>query len=360
MSDDKNSCQYFLAGHATKTAAQDFLALSRWCEKNNIEHDVYGSGDTLQAFEQEIAQLLGFEAGLFVITGTMAQAVVLDAVCEQVSNPVVAMHSSCHINKHEAQNFQFLRRFTALPTGNAYQPWLTSDLASHADNITAAVYELPMREIGGQLPQWEQLQDIKDHCQQHDIHLHMDGARLWEAAAYYGKTHAEIADGFQSVYVSFYKGIGAFAGAMLLGKQTLIDKARIRVKREGGNVFKRSPYAFSAMMQFEQRLEQMPTLFDRTQQLYLLLQKYSPSLQLNPSAPQSNMLHVHLSMNVDEAEKMRSKLAHELGIWLCNGFQVGTLPNSCYFEWYVGDNALNLSDEIIIQALEFVHKFNQK
>ncbi|QTG97618.1 threonine aldolase, partial [Vibrio furnissii] len=95
----------------------------------------------------------------------------------------VAMHETCHIFTHEAQGYQMQQRFQVLPIGDRHRPWNAKDLKAWPDEIAAAVYELPMRELGGQLPSWQQLEAVKTYCAEQGIHLHMDGARLWESAA---------------------------------------------------------------------------------------------------------------------------------------------------------------------------------
>ncbi|MFA0521581.1 beta-eliminating lyase-related protein, partial [Vibrio sp. 10N.222.55.E8] len=113
-------------------------------------------------------------------------------------------HESSHIMRHERQGYQLQNRFNVLPVGNAFRTWNVDDLKAWPDEIAAALYELPMREIGGQLPEWEELETIKHYCKAQSIHLHMDGARLWECAAYYQKPYREIANGFDTAYVSLY------------------------------------------------------------------------------------------------------------------------------------------------------------
>jgi threonine aldolase len=75
--------------------------------------------------------------------------------------------------------------------------------------------ELPQREIGGLLPEWDDLVAQAAWTRERGIALHLDGARLWEAAPFYERSYAEIAGLFDSVYVSFYKGLGALAGPRL-------------------------------------------------------------------------------------------------------------------------------------------------
>jgi threonine aldolase len=80
-------------------------------------------------------------------------------------------------------------------------------------------------------------------------------------------------NGFDSVYVSLYKGIGGLGGAMLLGTQAFIDRAKPWMQRMGGNLVHRTPQVVSAAMQFDTRLAAMPAYFERTQQLYALLKR---------------------------------------------------------------------------------------
>ncbi|MDF5058877.1 beta-eliminating lyase-related protein, partial [Vibrio parahaemolyticus] len=177
-------CHIHLSGNKEDSPAEHFAKMAKWCEENNVNHDVYGEGETIQAFEQKVADLLGYEAGLFVVTGTMTQPTVLEIVTRQKRNPIVAMHASSHIPVHEKQGYQLQHRFSILPVGNPYQTWKLEDLTAWPDEIAAVLYELPMREIGGQLPSWQELEEIKAYCAENKIHLHMDGARLWETAAY--------------------------------------------------------------------------------------------------------------------------------------------------------------------------------
>ena len=207
-----------------------------------------------------------------------------------------------------------------------------------------------MREIGGQLPDWDELEKIKAHCRTQNIHLHMDGARLWESAAAYGRSYQEIASGFDSVYVSMYKGINGLGGAVLCGSQAFIAKARVWMARQGGNLVNRSPYVVSAAMQFDERLAAMPAYFRRTEWLYQVLREF-PRLLVNPTRPQSNMLHVHLPVARERALAIRNALAEQQGIWLFGRASHAMLPERSYIEWYVGDNLLNMPDQQVRDIL---------
>jgi len=346
----RQSCKTNLAGHRAVTPAESFARMASWCEEHQVQHDTYGEGDLVQGFEKKIAALLGMEASLFCITGTLTQVTALRLACEERGSSLVALHPSSHILVHERSNYQLLQHFHALQIGNPHRPWTLKDLQVQPEKIAAAQYELPMREIGGQLPAWEELNDIKSWCREQDIHLHMDGARLWEAAAGYSRSLAEVAAGFDTVYVSFYKGIGGLGGAMLLGSAEFIAKARVWMHRQGGSVFRRSPYVVAAAMQFDERLAALPACYARTQWLYEELRAY-PLFKANPAAPQCNMLHLYLPTDRETALAIRNRIAQEHGIWLFNNTVHTALPGQCMFEWYVGDNLLTMADEELRLAL---------
>lgn len=337
-------CHTILPGHRQPTPAETFAAMSAWCAAHDVAHDTYGDGPLLQDFEKKVAALLGFEAAVFCITGTMTQVTALRLACAERGSRLVALHPTAHILRHERGNHQLLDHFHALHIGDPHRPWTLDELQAVPDRLGAVSLELPAREIGGQCPSWDELEAIKRHCRAQDIHLHMDGARLWETAAAYGKPLNEIAAGFDSVYVSLYKGIGGLGGAMLLGSRAFVAKAQEWFRRQGGNVIHRTPYVIAAAMQFDARLAAMPDYFRRTVALYDML-RACPRLQPNPARPQANMLHLHLPLGREQAIALRNRFAAEHGVWLFNRVSHAALPNHCVIEWYVGDNLMAVSDE---------------
>ena len=325
--------------------------MAAWCEQHDIDHDVYGNGDLIQSFEAKVAATLGFEAAVFCVSGTMAQVTALRLACLERASRLVALHPTSHIFVHERANYQLLDHFQALPVGDRHRPWSAADLLAVPDRLGAVGLEIPMREIGGQLSPWDELEAIKRSCRERGIHLHMDGARLWEAAAGYGRSAAQIAAGFDSVYVSLYKGLGGLGGAMLAGSHEFVARCAEWFRRQGGNVIHRSPYVVAAAMDFDARLAAMPDYFRRTQFLYAALRVH-PAIRVNPAAPQANMLHLHLPVSRDQALAIRDALATEHGIWLYNRAAHGALPDTSVVELYVGDNLLAMPDPVLLLALQ--------
>jgi threonine aldolase len=343
-------CTTVFPGHRARTPAEMFAAMAAWCEANGIAHDTYGDGALVQGFERRVAELLGLEAAVFCISGTLTQVTTLRLAADARGRAPVALHPTAHIFVHERSNYQLLGHFDALRVGDPYRPWSAADIVNIPDRLSAVALEIPMREIGGQLSSWDDLQAIKAHCRAHGIHLHMDGARLWEAAAGYGRSVAEIAAGFDTVYTSLYKGIGGLGGAMLAGSRDVVAQAAEWFKRQGGNVFHRSPYVVAAAMQFEQRVAAMPAYFERTRFLFDVLRDH-PVLRVNPARPQANMLHVHLPVQRERALEIRRELARDHGIWPFNRVSHGMLPDTSFFEIYVGDNLLDTPDGRVREAV---------
>ncbi|MTV40880.1 threonine aldolase family protein [Duganella radicis] len=346
----KQSCRQHLPGHRALTPAELFAAMGDWCQARDIAHDVYGSGALIQEFEQKIARLLGFDAAVFCITGTMTQATALRIACAERGSKLVALHPTSHILKHERGNHQLFDHFHALQIGDPHRPWTLSELQAIPDKLGAVSLELPAREIGGQCPEWEDLCAIKAYAREQGIHLHMDGARLWETAAAYGRPVGEIAAGFDSVYVSLYKGIGGMGGAMLAGSASFVAKAQEWFRRQGGNLYQRTPYVVAAAMQFDARLAAMPDYFKRTQWLYEALRDF-PLLTPNPAAPHANMLHLHLPVSRERALEIRNRFAEEHSVWLFNGANHAALPGRCSAELYIGDNLMHLPDQRVREIL---------
>jgi threonine aldolase len=343
-------CTTVFPGHRARTPAEMFAAMATWCEANGIAHDTYGDGALIQGFEAHVAELLGVEAAVFCISGTLAQVTTLRLAADARGRAPVALHPTAHIFVHERSNYQLLGHFDALRTGDPHRPWTAADIVGMPDRLSAVALEIPMREIGGQLSSWDELEAIKAHCRANGIHLHMDGARLWEAAAGYGRPVAEIAAGFDTVYTSLYKGIGGLGGAMLAGSREFVAQAAEWFKRQGGNVIHRSPYVVAAAMQFDQRLAAMPAYFERTRFLFDVLRDH-PVLRTNPARPQANMLHIHLPVSRERALEIRRELARDHGIWPFNRVNHGILPDTSFFELYVGDNLLDTPDGRVREAV---------
>lgn len=339
----RQSCTLVVPGMPDRTPADDFQRLADWCRAHDVAHDRYGDGPLVQGFEAKIATLLGLPAAVFMPSGVMAQLIAMRIWTEARGLPRVGLHPTSHLLLHEDEAWSALLGLHAVPLGQRQRPLLADDLAACGQPLAAVITELPIRESGGRLPRWEELQALKDTARQRGIRLHMDGARLWESTAGFARTPAEVAAGFDSVYVSFYKGIGAITGAMLLGDAGFIAQARRWRHRLGGTLYHLSPMVASAAMQFDERLALMPALLQRARSLAAALAGL-PGLRVDPPEPHVNLMNLWFDAPIAAVQAARDTVARESGVWLFGGFDLADVPGWCQLELSVGDRLLAVPD----------------
>ena len=199
-----------------------------------VDRDMYGKGTHKQLFEQHIASLLGKKHGLFFVTGVQAQLTALKIYCDRAGNDRVAWHFRAHLEIAEERAFeevfQLKRRFVGkspleVPTVADVE---TITSLPVEERPAVILLELPNRELGCKTYPWKDLVHISSLCKAANVALHMDGARLWEIEPYYqDRSFADLAALFDSVYVSFYKGLNGACGAMLTSSdETFIEEAK--------------------------------------------------------------------------------------------------------------------------------------
>lgn len=340
-------------GHGEVSVADTLNGVADWCRERGVDFDAYGSGTLIESFQSEVAELLGYPAARFMPSGTMAQQIALRVWCEHKGLNLFGMHPTSHLEIHEQHGYSFLHRMTASLIGPADRPMLAEDLAERADPMAAILVELPTREIGGQLPSLDQLQLLKTAIRERGIALHLDGARLWECGPAYEKPYDSICTGFDSCYVSFYKGIGALPGAMLLGNEDFIAEATIWQRRSGGNLYTMTPNVASAAMLWKERLERMPTYLERAHEIGAVLSS-TEGVTVVPDPPHINMFHITLDMTQDEALAARDLVADELGLWLFGWTTPTDDAGRCSTEVYVGEAAMEVKDDEIGSAFEML------
>lgn len=237
-------CERFLFGHGPQWPRAVLADLAAEAGPDE-QPDRYGEGSLINDFERDIATLLGKEAAVFLPSGTMAQQIALRIWAERGRNSTVAFHPTCHLEIHEQKGYELLHGLHGRLVGERSRLITLDDLCKTPGPLAALLLELPQREIGGQLPPWSDLEAQTAWAREQGAAVHMDGARLWESGPFYGRSYAEIAGLFDSVYVSFYKGIGAIAGAALAGPAAFIAEARLwsrSVDRPGDRRLLRTPH----------------------------------------------------------------------------------------------------------------------
>jgi len=331
----RRGCALAIGGPPDFAPGADLIAVGEWCKSNGHAPDRYGEGPLVNAFEQRIASVLGCEAALFVPSGTMAQQIALRIHADETHVPVFGMHATSHLELHELRAYARVQRLDAVLLGPRERPTLAHDLAACPERLAALLVELPAREIGGQLPPWDALVELATLARSRDIRMHMDGARLWEAReAYAPRTHAEICALFDSVYVSFYKGIGAIAGAALAGTASFVAQARDWRKRMGGTLVHLYPLVASAAMRFDGALARMRQRRECAIAIAAALAGIE-GLRVLPSPPQVSMFHLHFEADAEVLDHARLAFAQRDSVWIGGRFAPSATGAS--MELNVGD-----------------------
>jgi len=202
-----------------------------------VGDDVYGEDPTVNALQQRVASDLGFEAGLFVPSGTQSNLLALMAHCERGDEYLVGMDA--HTYKFEGGGAAVLGSIQPQPIPH------DADGTLPLAKIVAAIKPIDPHFArtrllalentwhGRVLPQ-AYLQAAHDLARERGLGLHLDGARLYNAAVASGVAPREITRHFDSVSVCLSKGLGAPVGSVLVGSHALIDKARRWRKVTGG------------------------------------------------------------------------------------------------------------------------------
>ncbi|MFB3909623.1 MAG: low specificity L-threonine aldolase [Candidatus Eisenbacteria bacterium] len=332
-------CTRWLSGHGDRSAAELLSTIAAGTEK-----DQYGAGGAVAALEAEICKVLGKPAAVFMPSGTMAQQIALRIHADRRNCRVVAFHPTCHLEIHEDKAYQRLHDLLGVTVGDPQKLMTLADLTAIPGQLAAVLFELPQREIGGVLPAWEDLTAQVDLVRRRGAAVHLDGARLWESTPFYRKKPAEIAALFDTVYVSFYKGLGGLAGACLAGEEDVIVEARAWRRRHGGTLYGMWPNAAAALTGLQHRLPRMPAYYRHAKAIAQKLRE-AAGVEVLPDPPHTNMMRLLLRVDEKRLAANACRIAREQGVYTFKWNGPGQSANSRIVELSVGDATLQFEPE---------------
>jgi threonine aldolase len=364
--------------------------------------DVYGdfaatpSTSWLRAFEREVADHLGLEDAVFMPSGVMAQQIALcvhreragGAAAAAAADRAVLLHHSSHLLLHEAGALEHLTRLRTVvvahpdPAAEAQAPLRAADVTAALAAAQAAgepaplavVVEVPHREVGGKMTPWGDLVELSAACRAAGVAVHADGARLWEAGGspeLGGRSLRQLTAHFDSVYVSFYKGLGGLSGAMLLGPAHFCASARVWLRRFGGNLYTLLPYAVSGWAGFRAHAGDFTRRRARLAHVVALLTRsfcapgadgdggaaapsYScprsgrPLLRFDPPVPSVSLVHVYFRGTPEQVAAAADAGAAACGVRVLSRVRAQGAhgaADACYFELNLGPANGALSDD---------------
>jgi len=354
----RQRCTRAIAHHYRRSPREMLTALAAEASPE-LEADRYGQGGPLAPFEAEVAALLGKEAAVFMPSGTMCQQIALRLWSERRGGKNIGMHPLNHLDNYEHAAYERLHGLRGVPIGDPARLLTLDDLRATAEPLAALLVELPQREIGGQLPPWEALTAVSAWCAERGIARHLDGARLWESGPFYGRPYAEIAALFDTVYVSFYKGLGGIAGAILAGPADVIAEARVWQRRHGGKLIALYPYVLAARQGLRERLDRMGAYHEKAVAIAAGLARL-PGVDVVPDPPQTNMMHLYLRGDTARLLAAARDVAAETAIWTFDRLAPTPVPGVQKWEWTVGDATLDLATEDLVELFATILRRGQK
>lgn len=274
-----------------------------------VGDDVYGGDPTVNRLQATLAERLGFQDALFVPSGTMSNLLALMAHCERGDEYIVGQQA--HSYKYEGGGAAVLGSIQPQPL--EFEPDGTLDLAKveaaikPGDSHFARTRLLALENtVHGQVLPQGYLAEARRFTRQRGLGLHLDGARLFNAAVKQGIEAREITRHFDSVSVCLSKGLGAPVGSVLCGEAPFIARARRWRKVVGGGMRQAGVLAAAGLYALEHQVADLA----RDHRLAEELAEGLRGLKFAVEPVQTNMLYVA----VGEHAKALGEFLAERGI----------------------------------------------
>jgi threonine aldolase len=287
-----------------------------------VGDDVYIEDPTVERLQQVSAEMLGFEAALFFPTGSMANQTAIKLHTSHGQEVIV--EAMGHIYNYEMATMAAFSGVLARPVEGT-DGFLTPELVEA--HISAKIYYLAQTGLvslenthnlrSGRIHPQEQVRAIIALCHERGIHVHLDGARVFNAAVASGTPVSELAKGFDTVMFCLSKGLGAPIGSMLCAKRELIERARVIRRILGGGMRQVGVLAAAGLYALEHNIGRLAQDHARARELAKALAQID-FVKIDPAKVETNILVFDLDTAVITAPQFAAKLK-ELGV-LCGSF----------------------------------------
>jgi len=355
-------CDRILSGARPETVTERAARLAAYAEQAldaDELPDLYGDGGAPARLEATIADLLGTEAALVFPTGTMAQQVALRCHAGATRSDVVGMHPRAHPLTYERDALSVIGGLRPLELTSGPGQITGDDVRVAGEPFGTLFVELPLRDHGFVLPTWDELLDLVQAGRDRGAALHLDGARLWESTTGLGHDLREVVDLFDSVYVSFYKGLGASNGAALAGDSALVEEAHAWRHRYGGRPFQQWPMAVDALAALDATLPRLSEYVAHAATIAAGLAAV-PGAIVYPAVPHTHQFQCWLPFPAATLNRVTLDIALERGVWLARTWVEPGLPGMSMVEITAAEAALSWTrDEVSAEFGAFVERVRE-
>ena len=281
-----------------------------------VGDDVFGEDSTVIELEERIASLLGKEAGLFVPSGTMSNAIAIR--CHTQPGDEIITEEKSHIYVYEGGGYAALSGCSVALVSSDLGIMDVSDVESkirksahgksHYPNGTLVCMENTANRGGGTCYTQEQIDDIAQMAISKDCAVHMDGARLFNAIIASGLEPARVVRDCDTISICISKGLGAPVGGVLVGSKKVIEQAHRWRKMFGGGMRQAGILAAAGLYALDHHIERLAEDHFRARQLAEGLVG-TTGIDLNINSVQTNMVYIKTE---DLADNIVKLLAAEL------------------------------------------------
>ncbi|HRI52369.1 MAG TPA: threonine aldolase family protein [Pseudomonadota bacterium] len=286
-----------------------------------VGDDLYREDPTVQALEQQIAALVGKEAALLVPSGTMANQLGLRLHVQPGDDVLVS--DGAHIKWYESGAAAALAGVQLVTVGQggffSVAELRAAYHAERTDHAYAPMHLLCLEDThnrgGGKVWPRGELQAVCAAAGELGLRLHLDGARLWNAAVALGTAPSVLAAPFDTVAVCLSKGLGAPAGSLLCGSRRDIERARRFRRMYGGSMRQAGILAAAGLYALDHHYALLPIDHEHAR---LLAQGLTGLAHVEVTAPETNIVLFDLHPPLPEAEVVVAALAAH-GV-LCGAF----------------------------------------
>ncbi|HMA35910.1 MAG TPA: low-specificity L-threonine aldolase [Chloroflexia bacterium] len=296
------------------TVTQPSPAMRTAMYQAEVGDDVFGDDPTVNRLEARAAALLGKEAALFVPSGTMGNLCAILTHCRRGDELIAGTES--HIRHAEAGGASVLGGVAMWAIPNAADGTLPLDAVAaairpidhHFPHTALICVENTQNRCGGVPLSVEYMTALGALARRHEVPVHLDGARIFNAAVAGNTTAAALAGPAASVMFCLSKGLAAPVGSLLCGAQAFIDRARFNRKLVGGGMRQAGILAAAGLVALNEMVDRLAEDHANAGRLARGLAQI-PGLQVDPRVPHTNMVYATVTAPGWTADRLTAAYA---------------------------------------------------